>query len=182
MKLKTIKIPKVKMFGINIVKNFLLFVLFFIIFIILLVFLVSPTIKKFKEIKHNYYITKLKAQNIQSKLDKLKIEYKKLYKQNRKIILAFKMDFNKEAFKIFSSKYMTITNITLKNKSIYQNQFIKKSYIVTSTLKSPINFYKFVDATKNTNNVLKVNFPIVFKAKNGDIKLIYKLETFKEKK
>jgi hypothetical protein len=182
MKLKIPKIPKVEMFGIDIVKNFLLFLLFFIIFMILLAFVVSPTIKRFKEIKQNYYAKKIKAQDLQSKLDKLTMQYKDLYKKNRKIILAFKMDFNKDAFKIFSSKYMNITNIQDKNISLYQSQFIKKSYIVTANLKSPINFYKFVDATKNTNNIIQIHFPIVFKAKNGDIKLIYKLESFKEMK
>jgi predicted PurR-regulated permease PerM len=182
MKLKLPKLPKVEMFGIDIVKNFLLFFLFFVIFLILLAFVVAPTIKKFKEIKQNYYITKMKADNVQAKLYKLTMQYKKSYKENHKVILAFKIDFNKEAFKIFSSKYMNVTNIEDKNSSTYQNKFVKKSYIVTATLKSPTSFYKFVDATKNTNNVLKVYYPVVFKAKNGDIKLLYKLEAFTEMK
>ena len=181
MKLKIPKIPKVEMFGIDIVKNFLLFFLFFVIFILLLVVLVAPTIKKFKEIKYNYYTTKTKIDNLQNKLDKLSTTYKKLYKENHKIILAFKMGFNKESFKTFSSKYMKIDSFKDINSSFYQNKFIKKTYIVTATLNSPISFYKFIDATKSANNVLKVYYPVVFKAKNGDLKLLYKLEVFKEK-
>jgi hypothetical protein len=182
MKLKLPKLPRVEMFGIDIVKNFLLFLLFFIIFMFLLVFLIAPTIKKFKEIKKDYYTTKIKADEIQNKLDKLTIQYKELYKKNHKIILAFKMDFNKESFKIFSSKYMKIINIQDKNSSIYEKEFTKKSYIISATLNSPTSFYKFINDIKNTNNVLKVYYPIVFKAKNGDLKLLYKLESFKEKK
>jgi len=181
MKLKLPKIPKVEMFGIDIVKNFLLFFLFFIIFMILLILLVAPTIKKFKKIKQSYYSTKIEAENIQNKLDKLTLQYKQLYKQNHKIILDFKMDFNKESFKIFSSKYMKIKSIKEQNSSIYENRFLKKTYIVTAILNSPISFYKFIDATKSANNVLKIYYPIVFKAKNGDLKLLYKLEVFKEK-
>jgi hypothetical protein len=92
------------------------------------------------------------------------------------------MDFNKESFKIFSSKYMKIINIQDKNSSIYEKEFTKKSYIISATLNSPTSFYKFINDIKNTNNVLKVYYPIVFKAKNGDLKLLYKLESFKEKK
>jgi hypothetical protein len=180
MKLKIPKLPKVEMFGIDIVKNFLLFFLFFIIFMLLLVFLIAPTIKKFKETKKNYYTTKIKADKIQDKLNKLTLQYKKLYKENHKIILAFKMDFNKESFKIFSSKYMKITNIQDKNSSIYEKKFTKKSYIIAADLKTPTSFYKFINDIKNTNNVLKVYYPVVFKAKNGDIKLLYKLESFQE--
>ena len=182
MKLKLPKLPKVEMFGIDIVKNFLLFFLFFIIFMILLVFLVAPTIKKFKEVKHDYYSTKIKADKIQNKLDKLTLQYKKLYKANHKIILDFKMNFNKESFKIFSSKYMKITNIEDKNSSIYEKEFIEKFYIISATLNSPTSFYKFINDIKKTNNVLKVYYPVVFKAKNGDIKLLYKLESFKAMK
>jgi len=181
MKFKLPKIPKVEMFGIDIVKNFLLFFLFFVIFILLLVVLVAPTIKKFKEIKQNYYTTKVKADNLQNKLDKLTIQYKNLYKQNHKIILSFKMGFNKESFKIFTSKYMKIDSIKDINSSFYQNKFIKKTYLITATLNSPISFYKFINATKSANNVLKVYYPVVFKSKNGDLKLFYKLEVFKEK-
>jgi hypothetical protein len=179
LKLPQIKIPKVEMFGINIVKNFLLFLLFFIIFMILLIFLVTPTIKKFKETKKEYYIEKIKSEKIKDRLDKLTIEYKDLYKKNYNIIVAFKMDFNKESFKIFSSKYMKVTNIADKNSSIYKKRFRKKSYIVSAVLNTPTSFYKFIDDILNTNNVLKVYYPVVFKAKNGDIKLLYKLESFK---
>lgn len=182
MKLKLPKLPRVEMFGIDIVKNFLLFLLFFIIFMFLLIFLIAPTIKKFKEIKKDYYTTKIKADKIQNKLDKLTIQYKELYKKNHKIILAFKMDFNKESFKIFSSKYIKIIDIKDKNSSIYEKEFIKKSYIVSGTLNSPTSFYKFINSIKNTNNVLKVYYPVAFKAKNGNIHLLYKLESFKEKK
>jgi hypothetical protein len=180
MKLKFPKLPKVEMFGIDIVKNFLLFFLFFTIFMLLLIFLIAPTIKKFKNTKKEYYLTKIKAEKIQNKLDKLTIQYKELYKKNHKIILAFKMDFNKESFKIFSSKYMKIINIQDKNSSIYEKKFMKKSYIVSATLNSPASFYKFINDIHNTNNVLKVYYPVVFKAKNGDIKLLYKIESFQE--
>jgi len=179
MKKISFKIPKVEIFGIDIIKNALLFSLFFIVFLIFLVILLVPTIKKFKEIKTTYYQTKIETDKYDKKMEKLSKEYKIIYSNNRKIILSLKREFDKEAFKNFSSKFMKIQNIKEENQSIYRKYFIKKTLVITSTIDSPINFYKFVDEVKNYKNILKIYFPIVFKAKNGDIRLIYKMEYFK---
>ena len=181
MKLKIPKIPKVELFGIDIIKNMLFFTLFVFIFLLLLAISVAPSIKKFKKDKVIYYNTKMKLNESQNDLDKITNKYKKLYKQNRKVIFALKREFDKNNFKMFASKYMKIDSIQDKNISVYQKDFIKKTYLVSATLKTPVNFYKFVDASQNYKNVLKIYFPIVFKAKNGDIKLIFKLEHFKAK-
>jgi len=178
--MKLPKIPKVEMFGIDIVKNFLLFVLFFVIFITLLVILVAPTIKKFKEIKAQYYKTKIELQKTEDKLNKNTAQYRQLYKNNKKIILAYKTDFNKAQFIDFAKKYMKIIKIKKIDETIYKNNFIKTSYLVTAILNSPTGFYKLVENLKYYNLVLKVYFPIVFKAKNNKIKIIYKIEHFKE--
>ena len=181
MKFKIPKIPKVELFGIDIIKNMMFFTLFVFIFLLLLAISVAPSIKKFKKEKVIYYNTKVKLDETQNDLDKILAKYQKLSKKNRRLILAMQREFDKTNFKNFASKYMTINNIQDKNISVYQKEFIKKTYLVSATIKTPINFYKFVDATKNYKNILKIYFPIVFKAKNGDIKLLFKLEHFKVK-
>jgi hypothetical protein len=179
MKKINFKIPKVEMFGIDIIKNALLFSLFFIVFLLFLVVLLVPTIKKFKTIKTDYYQTKIETDKYERKMEKLAEEYKKIYTKNRKIILSLNREFDKEAFKNFSAKFMKINNITENNQTKYKQYFIKKTFVVSSTIDTPINFYKFVDEIKNYKNVLKIYFPVVFKAKNGEIKLIFKMEYFK---
>jgi len=181
MKLKIPKIPKIEMFGIDIIKNMLFFTLFVFVFLFLLGVFVAPSVKKFKEQKKQYFITKMNLNKSETKLEKTTYEYQKLVKENKRIILALKREFNKENFKMFSNKYMKIDLIKDKNISVYENKFIKKTYIVTARLNSPVDFYKFVDASKTYKNIIKIYFPIVFKAKNGELKLLYKLEHFKVK-
>jgi len=181
MKLKIPKIPKIEMFGIDIIKNMLFFTLFVVVFLILLGILVAPSIKMFKLQKREYYITKRQADKIETHLEDKTYEYQKLYKENRKVIFALKREFDKDNFKMFTKKYMDILSIKDKNISVYNKNFIKKTYIVSAKLNTPTDFYQFVDMSKNYKNILKIYFPIVFKAKNGDIKLIYKLEHFKVK-
>jgi len=181
MKLKLPKIPKVEMFGIDIIKNMLFFTLFVVVFLILLGILVAPSIKMFKKEKRDYYTVKLEADKVETKLENKTNEYQKLYRENRRIILALQREFDKNNFKMFAKKYMDILEIKDRNISVYDKKFIKKTYVVTAKLNTPVNFYKFVEASKNYKNLIKIYFPIVFKAKNGDIKLIYKLEHFKVK-
>jgi len=181
MKLKLPKIPKVEMFGIDIIKNMLFFTLFVFVFLLLLGVLVAPSIKKFKVQKREYFITQNKLNHTEAQLEETKSKYQKLYKENKRIIFALQREFNKDNFKMFASKYMKIISIKDNNISVYENKFIKKTYIVTAKLKSPVDFYKFVDASKNYKNIIKIYFPIVFKAKNGELKLLYKLEHFKVK-
>jgi len=181
MKLKIPKIPKVEMFGIDIIKNMLFFTLFVVIFLFLLAVIVAPSIKKFKETKKEYFITKMKYDNSEEKLEIKTQKYQKLYKENKRVVFALKREFDKNNFKMFSDKYMKVVSIKDKNISVYNKEFIKKTYIITATLSTPVNFYKFVDASKNYKNIIKVYFPIVFKAKNGELNLLYKLEHFKVK-
>jgi hypothetical protein len=181
MKLKIPKIPKITMFGIDIVKNMLFFALFIFVFLFLLGVIVAPSIKKFKSTKTEYIQTKFKLDTSNQKLATTTKEYQKLFKENRKIIFALKREFDKDNFKRFAKPYMQILDIKDKNISVYENKFIKKTYIVTAKLSTPVNFYKFVDASKNYKNILKIYFPIVFKAKNGELNLLFKLEHFKTK-
>jgi len=175
------KIPKIEMFGIDIIKNMLFFTLFVFIFLFLLGVFVTPSIKKFKINKKEYYITQHQLNKSENLLAQKTAQYQKLFKENKRIIFALKREFNKENFTMFARKYMKIKSIKDKNISVYENNFIKKTYIVTAKLNTPVDFYNFVDASKNYKNIIKIYFPIVFKAKNGEINLLYKLEHFKVK-
>jgi len=178
---KKFAIPRIEVFGIDVIKNMFLFVLFVFMFLLTLGIMVAPSVKKFKKVKKEYYITKMKLDDSNTKVENMLIEYKKLYKENRKIIFSFKREFNKQNFINFAQKYMKIYNLKDLNVSNYKKDFIQKSFLVTADLTTPVNFYKFVNATKNYKNVLRIHFPIVFKAKDGNIKLIYKLEYFQVK-
>ena len=58
MKLKIHKIPKIEMFGIDIIKNMLFFTLFVVIFLFLLAVIVAPSIKNLKKQKKSIFLQK----------------------------------------------------------------------------------------------------------------------------
>jgi len=176
------QLPKLKIYGIDVVKNLLFFILFLLITLLFVAFLISPAIKNFKDIKTNYYQKKYEFE-VTTKVYKQKLQsLNALKNKNRKILNVLKRDFNTKNFKLFASKYMQITSIKEINSTDYKGEFLKTTYIVQSKITSPKNFYDFIDALKNYKSLLRVYFPIDF-IKNNDssINLTLKLEHYKLK-
>jgi len=175
----SIKLPKIKLYGIDVIKNFLFFTLFIVVTLLVIAFIISPAVNSFKQAKKSYYQTKYT-------LDKTTSEYKvkfqeltKLKNSNKKILNALKKDFDKKNFKLFTSKYMSIFSIKETNSSIYQKDFIKTTYIMKAKIKSPENFYKLTDVLKNYKTVLRIYFPVDFIKNTENIDLTLKLEHYK---
>ncbi len=183
IKLPKIKIPKVYIFGIDIIKNFLFFTLYIIITLLAIAFLIAPAVKTFKKDQKAYYQAKNEYNLILDTYNQNLEELNKLKKKNSKILSALKRDFNINNFKAFASQYMSVQDIKEVNKTVYKKDFIKTTYIATTTIKSPKNFYDFIDALKKYKYVLRVYFPINFQkdSNSENISLTLKIEHFKLK-
>ena len=176
------KIPTVKIYGIDIIKNFFFFAFFIIISLLMLAFVISPAIKSFKKAKKRYYQTKYTLDINTIEIKKNMLELKKLKNANRKILNALKRDFNKQNFKLFASKYMSISSIKEINSTVYKKDFLKTTYILKAKIKSPKNFYDLIDTLKNYKFLLRIYFPIDFIKNKENIDLTLKLEHYKLKK
>jgi len=138
MKLNIPKIPKITIYGIDVIKNFIFFTVFIIITLLVIAFIISPAINNFKSTKKEYFKTK-------SKLEITTNEYKERMKELKKI----------------------------------KNGNKKITYIVKSAIKTPKNFYDFIDKLKNYKYILRVYFPIEFIKQNKEINLTLKIEHYK---
>lgn len=175
----SLKLPKLKIYGIDIIKNFLFFTLFIIITLLLIATVISPAVSHFKQSKKNYFQTKYDLRQTTSLYKEKFQELKKLKNSNIKILNALRRNFNQENFKLFASKYMSISSIKETNSSIYQKDFIKTTYIMKAKIKSPENFYKLTDALKNYKTVLRIYFPVNFIKNTENIDLTLKLEHYR---
>ncbi len=181
LNIKIPKIPKITIYGIDVIKNFLFFTLFIIITLLAIAVLISPAVSSYKKAKKEYLKTKYELDTITlSYKEKLK-ELNKLKSKNQKVLNDFKKDFNYKNFKLFSSKYMYITSIKEINKTTFDKNFLKTTYILKADIKSPKNFYNLVDALKNYKNVIRIYFPINFIKNKEDINLTLKIEHYKLK-
>ncbi|WP_456480012.1 hypothetical protein [Nautilia sp.] len=181
MKTFKIKIPKIKIYGIDVIKNFLFFVLFIILTLLTIAFVISPAIHSFKKLKKEYYETKYSFETTEKEYKEKLKELKTLKNTNKKILAALRRDFNPENFKMFASKYMSISSVKEINSTVYQNSFIKTTYIMKAKIKTPKNFYDLTDSLKKYKAVLRIYFPIDFIKNKENIDLTLKLEHYKLK-
>jgi hypothetical protein len=185
MKLKmpkfSLKLPKIKIYGIDVVKNFLFFTLFIVITLFFIGLIISPTISTFKKAKNQYYKTKYHYDVVTKEYKEKLAELNKLKNKNKKVLNAMKRDFDVKNFKLFCSYYLNVKSLKEVNSSNYQNDFVKTTYIMDSTIKSPKNFYDFISALKNYKAILRVYFPIDFVKNKENINLTLKLEHYRLK-
>ena len=181
LNIKKITIPEVRIYGIDVIKNFLFFTLFIVLTLLCIAFIIAPSIRVFKQNQNNYYDKKATFEDIKNQYLQKSTELKKLKQQNRKIILAFKRDFNQKNFIMFASKYMDIKNIKEINSSIYKKDFIRTSYIIKALIKTPQDFYDFIDALKTYKYIIRAYFPVDFEKENNII-LTFKIEQYRVKK
>jgi uncharacterized membrane protein YhiD involved in acid resistance len=181
IKLPKLKIPKVYIYGIDVIKNFIFFTLYIILTLLAIAFIITPAVKLFKKTQKEYYITKAEFEKHQNTYNQTLNELNKLKKENKHILLALKRDFNPVSFKNFASTYMNIKEINKTEASYFKDNFIKTTYIITATIKTPKNFYDFIDALEKYKYLIRVYFPIKFEKVNKEILLKLKIEHFKLK-
>jgi len=179
MKINKAKIPKITIYGIDVIKNILFFVTFIIITLLIIAFIISPAINSFKQTKKEYYKTKSKLEITMNEYQKKIKELKKMKNINKKLLNAFKREFDEKNFKLFASNYMKIYSLKKKESSKFKKDFIKTIYVAKSTIKTPNNFYNFIDDIKNYKYILRVYFPVEFIKHNKEINLTLKIEHYK---
>ena len=183
MKLPSIKfkfkLPKLKIYGIDVIKNALFFAFYIFLTLFIIAFIIAPSVRVFKNTKNSYFLSEEEFENTKNKYQSILQKLTKLQNQNLRILNAFKRDFNENNFKLFAKNYMTITNIKKQKTSLYKEKFLKTSYMITAKIKSPKNFYDFVDNSKNYKNIIRVYFPIDFEKSDKEINLTFKIDVYK---
>ena len=180
MKMPTIKfkLPKIKIYGIDVIKNFLFFFFYIVLSIAIIVFILAPSVKIFKKTKQQYFQTKTQFELIQQQYQKLSKEVAILEKKNQKILNALKRPFNIKNFKLFAKQFMQINSIKKESIKPYKDKFIIATYLISATIKSPKNFYDFIDSAKNYKNVIRIYFPFNFVKEKNDINLTFRIDVY----
>ena len=184
MKLPSIKfkIPKIKIYGIDVIKNSLFFFFYIVFTLLIIAFILAPSVKLFKKAKNQYFQTKNQFDQTQEKYKTLLNEVEKLKTKNRKIINALKREFDPNNFKLFARDFMKIESIKKEKTSNYKDKFIYTTYLISAKIKSPKNFYDFIDSVKNYKNIIRVYFPFNFVKNQKDINLTFRIDVYNLKK
>jgi len=86
-------------------------------------------------------------------------ELSKLKAENVHIIGAFKHPFTQEEFIRYAAKFFTQVSLVEVTKSDYKKEFVEYELNVTSTLKTPKNFYNVFRRAQSIQQYCSSRFP-----------------------
>ncbi|MDX1810071.1 MAG: hypothetical protein R3331_11080 [Sulfurospirillaceae bacterium] len=164
---------------INYVKMLIFFAVFILITIVLLFSLIVPNVKQYRSARSEYNRASAYKAKVDSVLASREKELKNLKTKNKKIFDSFKHDFSKKEFVSFANQFFSHVSLKETQQSDYKKEFKVYELNVTSSLKTPVNFYKFLDGLNRYKNIVQADFPIELRATGDFIRSSFKIKVYK---
>ncbi len=155
---------------INYIKLLVYLFVFIFITLLLILILIVPNIKKYRLARGEYNQALVHKTRVQAVLNERDKELKKLKSDNWKIFNAYKHKFSNKEFSSFAKQFFDKVSLKEIKQISYKKEFKIYELNVTSSLKTPVKFYQFLDGLNRYDNMVQADFPIDLKS-NG--KLIY---------
>ena len=163
----------------NIVRILILALSFISISTALILFLLLPVLKDYEQInlRENSQIGTVNSFKIDLKSSEDKVT--QLQNINKKKLDQFQQKFDEKKFNQFLKYYfknIKITNIKLQS----QEEYLYKKLKIEGLMDNPKNFYNFIDALKDYDNLIKVSYPIALKATPKGIAINFSIEIYSD--
>ncbi|HDZ5096644.1 TPA: hypothetical protein RTH11_000441 [Campylobacter jejuni] len=143
----------------------------------LILFLLLPILKNYKQanLRENSQLAILKA--AQSKFDFSENKITTLRNENNKSLEQFEQNFNIGNFDVFLQKYFQ--NVKIQEiKPEKQEKYLKNRLAIEATMNNPRRLYDLIDALKNYNNLIKLDYPLNLKAQDEGIKINFIIKIY----
>ncbi|MBZ7936046.1 MULTISPECIES: hypothetical protein [Campylobacter] len=163
----------------NIVRILILALSFISICTALILFLLLPVLKDYEQInlRENSQIGTVNSFKIDLKTSEDKIT--QLKHNNEKNLDQFQQKFDEKKFNDFLKYYfknIKITNIKIQTPQ----EYLRKELKIEALMDNPKNFYNFINALKNYDNLIKVSYPITLKATPKGIAINFSVEIYSD--
>ena len=135
----------------------LIFVLVFSFFVLI------PEGKEYRKNRGQLNKGRVELRRYQEFNDVTLQKLKQLQADNGHTIVAFDTLFNPLKFKKLNREYFTSLELSKKESKEKEDGFLVYEVNTTSSISTPQNFYKFLDAINKSDWIVSVNFPINFK-------------------
>lgn len=145
---------------IDVVKLLIYLMVFIVIALSMILFLIIPNIKDYRASQAIYKQALVHKMRVENVLHERQNEYNKLKNDNRRSITAFMHKFSKDNFVAYTKKFFDEVELKEIERKNYKKEFTQYSLKVTSSLKSPTNFYLFLKGLNRYENIVQADFPI----------------------
>jgi hypothetical protein len=161
---------------ISLIKNIIFLFITITLLTSVILLLVIPKLEDYKTNSINSRQNMAKLNIIKTDYDKTLKEFTKLQTESKAMLDSFQNNFS-------ISKFLKDTNQFFQNSSINEisednnNTYFKVyEFEATSDIKTPTTFYKFLEYLSKYENIIEVDFPIIFNSKANLISAKFRLK------
>jgi len=163
---------------IDIIKLLLFLLLFILITLFMVLFMIVPNVKEYRLAKTSYSSAHARKVIVQDVLSEREKELSNLSNENRRAITSFMHKFSTDNFIAYTGKFFNEISFVEVEKKEYQKEFVEYELKVSSNLKSPTNFYVFLDGLNRYENIIQADFPINMEANESVIKASFTVKVY----
>lgn len=157
----------------------LIFLTVFMVITFTFVFLmIIPNIKEHRVLQAEYKRVLVHKTRVENLFFEREAELSKLKAENVHIISAFKHPFTQQEFVRYAGKFFAQVSLMEVTKSEYKKEFIEYELNVTSMLKTPTNFYNFLEGLNRYDSIVQADFPIHLESSKESITSTFKIKVY----
>ena len=157
----------------------LIFLMVFIIVTFAFIFLlIIPNVKDHRVLQAEYKRVLVHKTRVENLFLERETELSKLKAENVHVISAFKHPFTQEEFIRYAGKFFAQVSLMEITKSEYKKEFVEYELNVTSMLKTPTNFYNFLEGLNRYSSIVQADFPIHLESSKESISSTFKIKVY----
>ncbi len=161
------------------IMKLLIFLMIFLVLTFVFVFLlIIPHIKEHRVLQAEHKRVLIHKTRVENLFLERESELLKLKTENAHVVAAFKHPFSHEEFMVYAKKFFSDVSLVEISKGDYKKEFVEYELNVTSTLKTPTNFYNFLESLNQYSSIVQADFPIHLEATKESITSIFKIKVY----
>ncbi|MDL0088130.1 hypothetical protein [Campylobacter gastrosuis] len=160
----------------------LLFIFIFAIVCLVMIFaFIVPNIKEYRAINTQNRSQMASFAKVKQIYDTKSEALSSLKTNNQFILKSYETKFDKKKFIDFASKFfqnVSLNELEIENQN---EEYFLYELNVTSSVKTPTNFYDFLDALSKYESIIKAEFPIKMKGDEKNIHTTFNIKVYGKK-
>lgn len=152
----------------------LVFILLFVLVCLAMIFgFILPNIKEYRALNAQHRSQAASHAKVAQIYADKSAAFEALKQKNAAVLTAYDTGFNKQNFQNFVSKFFSEVSLEEVEPKKPDENFFRYQLNVSVVVKSPQDFYDFLDALSKYENVVKAEFPITMKSENDKINMSF---------
>jgi pantoate kinase len=163
---------------IDIVKLLIYLLVFIVVTLFMILFVIVPNVKEYRVSKIVYrkaFVHKMRVENIFADRN---TELSNLNSENRRAITSFKHKFSSDNFIKYAGNFFKEVSLAEIDKKAHKKEFVEYKLKVSTSLKSPTNFYKFLEGLNRYENIIQADFPINMESNGSTINSTFMIKVY----